>query len=181
MTRLATYPIRNLSNAKLHDALRELRNAVEKLYGTNDRPRARKNARREMLNKLATLRLKIDEDYPAIVERKAPRPRRTPKERMRALVREGWREVVHGQAAFASCGVPIKRVAWNERHEEQPASTYVSGKGWVKPPPVVTVIPYAMFFIPGWAYAIGPDKPAELKAAKKSNTRKRAALAAASL
>lgn len=166
--------IRSTNIADIDDALRALRNACVSLTSTADRPIARRNARKKVLGTLRKIRAVVDEQFPAIVNRSAPRLRRTPKEREKALERAGWvRTSMAGH--FAAAGVPVKRVAWKEVVVSTSPATYVKRKGWVSGATSHTV-KHESLFIPRWAKVIGPHKPTELRAVKKSRTLQKATL-----
>ena len=155
---------------------RNLRRVIMKLDGTADRPIARRNGRRRVLASLRKLRAAIDTTYPAIVNRSEPRTRKSPAERIRALEKAGW--VRHGASslgAYAAAGVPIKHIKWKVVTESKSPATYVKRKGWVHGTTKNTVT-HEVHLIPTWAKAIGPDKPTELRAAKKSIRLRKAAL-----
>lgn len=166
-----------LAHAPLDKRLRTLKGSLRKLYlTTQDRPIARRNARRRVLSALRLMRTTVDEHFPAIVERSAPRERKSPEQRIKALEKAGWiRHSTTSLGAYAAAGVPIKHFKWKVVTESQSPGTYVKGKGWVHGTTKNTVT-HEVHLIPRWAYVIGPDKPTELRAAKKSMKLRKAAL-----
>lgn len=155
---------------------RNLRRMIIKLDGTADRPIARRNARKRVLASLRKLRAAVDTSYPAIVNRSEPRVRKSPAERIRALEKAGWiRHSATSLGAYAAAGVPVKHIKWKVVTESQSPGTYVKGKGWVHGTTKNTVT-HEVHLIPRWAKVIGPDKPTELRAAKKSMKLRKAAL-----
>ena len=173
--------MRLLANDVLDERLRWLRSALNKLEGTEERPRARKTARRRVLAGLRRVREQVDALFPAIVERSAPRARKTGEERVKALKRAGW--VPQGSIAavrFAGAGVPIKHVKWKTQAIVAGERKYIPRKGWVQDQHT-RVDKHEVILAPGWAVAIGADKPSELRAAKKSVTLRKAALVARAL
>lgn len=162
------------------DALRLLRNAFLKLSGTTDRPIARRNARTNVLRALRRARTVLDTNYPAIINRSAPRTRRTPQERLRALEKAGWVQVQSGFVGYAAAGVPCRRISWKETQTSTSPATYVKRKGWVSGKTERTIA-HNTFLVPSWAHVIGPDKPTELRAAKKSRLIQKATLVAEAL
>lgn len=156
---------------------RNLRRALIKLDGTEGRKLARRNARTRVLTSLRKLRAAVDTSYPAIVERSAPRERKSPEQRIKALEKAGWvrRPEASQLVAYAAAGVPIKRLRWKVVTESASPATYVKRKGWVTGKTKNTVT-HEVRMIPAWAAAIGPDKPTELRAAKKSMKLRKVAL-----
>lgn len=139
---------------KTDELLRQLRRDLAKLDGTTDRPIARRNARRRVLGSLRRIRAAVDESFPAIINRTGTK-RLTVDGRIRRLERAGWKYVNPSPWApiCATTGVPAK--------------PHPSGQG-------------QGLYVPGWAVAIGPD-PTKLKAAVRSVTIRRAALATQAL
>lgn len=155
---------------------RNLRRVLIKLDGTEGRKLARRNARTRVLTSLRKLRAAVDTSYPAIVERSAPRERKSPKQRIEMLEKAGWiRHSTTSLGAYAAAGVPIKHFKWKVVTESASPPTYVKGKGWVTGTTKNTVT-HEVHMIPRWAKVIGPDKPTELRAAKKSMKVRKAAL-----
>lgn len=155
---------------------RNLRRALIKLDATEGRRLARRNARTRVLTSLRKLRAAVDTSYPAIVERSAPRERKSPEQRIKALEKAGWiRHSTTSLGAYAAAGVPIKHIKWNVVSESQSPATYVKRKGWVSGTTKNTVM-HEVHLIPRWAKVIGFDKPTELRAAKKSVKLRKAAL-----
>jgi hypothetical protein len=170
-----------LAHQGLDKSLKTLRHTLRKLYLTaNDRPIARRNARRRVLAALRKMREVVDESFPAIVERSAPRVRKSPEQRVKALQAAGWVRVSSIADGYAVTGVPAKVIKWREVQELSTPPTYVKRKGWVNGA-TKTTITHVVRLIPAWAAAIGPDKPSELRAAKKSITLRKAALVAEAL
>jgi hypothetical protein len=171
-----------LAHQGFDKSLTTLRRTLRKLYLTaSDRPIARRNARRRVLTALRKMREVVDESFPAIVERAAPRARKTGKARIAALEKAGWvQETPHGATVFAAAGVPIKHVKWKTPAVVFEERKYVQRKGWVQKQRA-RAVRHEVFLIPAWAAAIGPDKPSELRAAKKSITLRKAALVAEAL
>lgn len=172
-----------LAHQGLDKSLKTLRRTLRKLYlTTSDRPIARRNARRRVLSALRKLREVVDESFPAIVERAAPRARKTGEARVEALKKAGW-GVVQGSIAaarFAGAGVPVKHVKWKTIATIVGERKYVSRIGWVQDQRTRTDNHEAIL-VPGWAIAIGPNKPSELRAAKKSVTLRKAVVVAEAL
>lgn len=155
---------------------RNLRRVLMKLDGTEGRKLARRNARTRVLASLRKIRTALDTSYPAIVNRSEPRARRSPAERIRELEKAGW--VRHGTSslgAYAAAGVPIKHIKCKVETRSASPATYVARKGWVSGHTTNTVT-HEVHLIPRWALVIGPDKPTELRAAKKSVKLRKAAL-----
>lgn len=164
-----------IPHAPLDFEYRNLRRTLIKLDGTADRPRARKNARTRVLASLRKLRAAVDTTYPAIVERSAPRERRSPQARIKALEKAGWVQIKGGFGGYAVAGVRVRRIAWNETQTSTSPATYVKRKGWVSGT-TSHIVGHAVYLVPAWADIIGPDKPTELRAAKKSMKLRKVAL-----
>jgi hypothetical protein len=139
---------------KTDELLRQLRRDLAKLDGTEERPIARRNARRRVLGSLRRIRAYVDESFPAIVDRTGTK-RLTVEGRVKRLERAGWTYM--GQIPWATICATVG----------VPAKPHPSGNG-------------QGIWIPGWARAIGPD-PSKLRAAVKSVTIRRAALATQAL
>ena len=171
-----------LAHQGLNKSLKTLRRTLRKLYlTTSDRPIARRNARRRVLTALRKMREVVDESFPAIVERSAPKARKTGEARVEALEKAGWvRQGSIAAARFAGAGVPVKHVKWKTRAIVAGERKYVPRKGWVTKQST-RVDNHETAFVPAWAHAIGPDKPSALRAAKKSVTLRKAALVAGAL
>jgi hypothetical protein len=151
--------IRNLANVDLDKGLKRLRARLRKLDGTENRPIARRNARRQVLSALSLMRAAVDRLYPAIIERKEVVRLKTTKGRLDRIRRAGWRDVgANAIAQYAGAGVRVRRVVIKD--------------------PVVggTPVERVYWFAPRWAVAIGPNKHRELVEAKRSRTAQRAAL-----
>lgn len=172
----------NLAHLPLHKRLRALRQAMRKLcLTTSDRPIARRNARRRVLAELRRARETVDEFFPAIVERAAPRVRKIGPARVSTLQKAGW--IQQGSIAvarFAAAGVPVKRVKWKTITTVPGERKYVPRKGWVQEQRT-HVEHHEVMLVPAWAIAVGSDKPSELRAAKKSVSLRKAALVAAAV
>lgn len=154
--------IKATGDAKLDERLRNLRATLRKLGGTDARPVARRNARKGVLSALRALRADVDERWPAIIERKNVQRLKTYAGRLARLTRKGWETCdVRDAALFATAGVPVRKVHGYNRGDPTVSTT--------------TLV------VPGWAAAIGPDHPTQLRAAKRSTMEKRAALAADAL
>lgn len=137
--------------------LRKVMIGLRSLEGTADRPIARRNARRRALQALASLRLSMDEQFPAIVSRAGVK-RLTVEGRIARLKRAGWVETGPAQAVhYAAAGVSVRTV------RREPAGT----------PSII--------FVPRWAQVIGCTNPTKLRAAKKSAAVRNAVLAAHAL
>jgi hypothetical protein len=159
----------------IDSSIRELRRHVAKLTATIDRPIARRNARKRVLASLRKIRTLIDDAYPAIVNRSEPRTRRSPAERIKALEKAGWVRVGNISEGYAVAGVPVKVIKWRTIEESESPRTYVKGKGWVSGV-TKTKITHVVRLVPRWAFVIGPDKPFELRAAKRSMKLRKVAL-----
>jgi len=137
---------------------KKLQRAIKRLDGTEDRPRARRNARRRVLAALRAVRAQVDREYPALSVAKAPRKKGLKAvESSTAVVKvmraRGWGIVYEAHedaSSYAVHGIRVRKVR-------------------------------DMLFVPAWAKAIGLDKPAELRAALKSVKLRRAAVAAQAL
>ncbi len=129
----------------------DLERALNTLEGTEDRPIARRNARKRVLAELRKIRAAVDKEYPAIVSRKGVK-RLTLQTRVARLKRAGWSIETHDRAAaFALEKVPTR---------------FVDGVG---------------HFVPNWAHAIGLADRSALRQAVKSRKHRLAALAAHAL
>jgi hypothetical protein len=157
--------IRPTHHAVLDKALRNLRNALVKLDGTADRYQARRNGRNRALTALRRMRTALDESYPSITITREKKRLKTTKGRLDRARREGWADVYgdHDIAAYAAAGVRVKKITVKD----------LIGGG--------EFITRTYWFVPAWAKAIGWQKPSELRAAKRSVTLKRAALATQAL
>jgi hypothetical protein len=133
--------------------LAKLRRSLARLPATADRPIARRNARKLVLSALRIIRAKLDREFPAIVVTRATRRSSDPRARERRLLHAGWRRADELAGEYAAAGVPVRAVPVQNGNA---------------------------LWIPGWAAAIGPN-PTKLRAAKRSVTLQRAALAAALL
>lgn len=132
--------------------LKPLDRALKRLALTTGdlRPIARRNARRHVLGELRRIRKLVDEAAPAIVSRKGVK-RLTGEGQVARLIRASWKRTDEVAGDYAAAGVTVKKI--------------VKGK-------------YAgSLWIPGWAAAIGPDRPGELRKAAKSFSYRRAILA----
>lgn len=171
-----------LAHQGLDKSLKTLRRTLCKLYlTTSDRPIARRNARRRVLTALRKMREVVDESFPAIVERAAPKAKKTGEKRVEALEKAGWvRQGSIAAARFAGAGVPVKHVKWKTTAIVAGERKYIPRKGWVQDQHT-RGDNHEAILVPAWAAAIGPDKPSELRAAKKSVTLRKAALVAEAL
>lgn len=139
----------------------KLGRAIKSLDGTTDRPIARRNARKRVLAALRSLRTALDKEYPAIVSRKEGTKRLTTETRIKRLKRAGWRQVSYGSASnFALEGIPTRRVKLADKN---------------------ALVPVPVYFVPGWAVAVGLADRVELRRALKSRKHRLAALAAEAL
>lgn len=144
--------------------LRKLHAALRTLDGTEDRLIARRNARRRVWSALRAIRATVDAEYPAYPARRAT-CRLTPQGRIARLQRAGWTDVSASVAgAFAAAGVRVRRVVVQ------------GGVGGTAP-----YVRSTRYYVPEWAYAIGPGHPARLRAAKRSAVERRVAIATAAL
>lgn len=133
--------------------LRKLVSRIRKLDGTAERPVARRNARQHVLYALRRVRAMLDEKYPAIVSRAGTQRLKTPEGRRMRLVRRGFVPVsTIDAAAYAAAGVRLM-------------------KGPAAGGDMRTL------FVPRWAFAIGPDSPSKLRAAKKDRALQRSVVA----
>lgn len=127
--------------------VRKLGRALATLEGTADRPIARRNARKRVLQALRAVRGAVDEQFPAIVSRAGVK-RLDPETRAKRLKRAGWVPVPPNVAAtFAAAGAPLRDL----------------GEGGV-------------YYLPRWAMAVGANR-AKLQAARKSLVIRNAAVA----
>ena len=149
---------------------------------TDDRPRARRNARRRVLAAMRALRGAVDEAYPAIIASREGVTHRPPEVRIKALKKALWRIVgVDDAGRFAALGVPVKRVAWTTYEQRATGQrVYVNGVGWKEPKMETVADEHEVLLVPGWAFAIGFDA-ARLREAKKSRKIKNAAVTAEAL
>ena len=91
--------------------LRRLRKTLKGLPGTDDRPIARRNARKRVLQALRIVRGAVDREYPALIVRGTVRRLKTTRGREKRLAREGWCEVTSAQGIyFASLGIRIRKL-----------------------------------------------------------------------
>jgi hypothetical protein len=143
--------------------LAKLRRSLAKLPSTAERPIARRNARKRVLGELRRVRAELDREFPAIVVRATVKRLKTVEGRIKRLERKGWDEVDEPSAAeFAAAGVPLQRHVLTEgRHRYRDLGI--------------------RYYVPGWAVAIGSKNPSKLRAAKRSVTLQRAAVASALL
>ena len=95
--------------------------------------------------------------------------------RARGEVRVGSARSLPRSARTLLRACPIKHIKWKVVTESKSPATYVNRKGWVSGTTKNTVT-HEVHMIPAWAKAIGPDKPTELRAAKKSVKLRKAAL-----
>lgn len=146
--------------------LRAVRKLVVDTADTNTY-RARRNARQRMFAQLRVLRLQFEDAFPAL-PRDKPISRtvlKTARGKIERIRRAGWKDWL-GEAdiaKFAAAGVRIRRVKIKGSEDRAHRFDRV------------------YYFIPAWAAAIGPNKPSELRAAKKSRTLQKAALVAEAL
>ena len=148
------------------DHVRALRRHVIDAVGTNTH-RSRRNARQRVFNQLRALRAQFEEAWPAL-PREKPISRtvlKTARGKLERLRREGWKDWLGESdiAKFAAAGVRVRRVV--VKGDEDRANRFDR----------------VYYFVPAWAAAIGPNKPSELRAAKKSVTLRKAALVAEAL
>jgi hypothetical protein len=158
--------IRPIDVPRLDAALKDLRNMLDGLGGTEDRPRARKNGRARALTALRRVRLALDATYPTLkVARGQPRRLLTARGRLDRLRRDGWKDVFGDSdaAKFASAGVRVRRIV-----VEHAAPGTASTKR-------------TYYFVPAWAHAIGSGHSTALREAKRSKKLRDAALAAEAL
>jgi hypothetical protein len=134
------------SNPVLDKAVARLAKALRSCQGTADRPRARKSARARSLSALRLVRAALDREFPSIVVRGTVTRLKTVRGREERLAAAGWRRTDELAGAYAAAGVPVKRIRWKD----------LSGRS------------EESLWVPDWAAAIGPDKPTQLRAAKKS-------------
>lgn len=158
-----------LPDTDLDKALRRLRSRLRKLPATEGRPLARRNARRAVLSAMSLMRAAVDRLYPRLVVGAGkPKTRLTVRGRQERLKRRGLRYVTDSDAGhYAMAGVPVTRLKYKVVRNAGTALETVD-----------TVID---LYVPGWAVAIGLYKPSQLRAAKRSRTLQRAALATAAL
>lgn len=155
-----------MDTERLDEALKRIRHATRALPKTQDRPIARRNARKRVLAAVRAFRAVLDESFPAIIVKGKVVRLKTFEGRLARLKKAGWTMVDNGYiAGYALAGVRVKRVYHKDPGER--GQSYIG------------------YFIPAWAWAIAKGMPevhqAELRAAKKSNKLKRAAQAAAFL
>jgi len=153
--------VKTTGNKDFDTWLARLRGRLRKLATTTaDDPAGRRRGRRGALSALSLLRAAMDRQFPAIIVKRKFTRLKTFDGRAARLKKAGWvmvdRDVTPG---YAAAGIAVKRL----EHTEKGRGTNI---GW---------------FVPGWAYAIAGNGAhrfqRELRAAKKSLTEKRAALA----
>jgi len=147
--------ITSTNNETFDEYLRQLSAGIRSLTGTDGRARARGTARKRVLKALRNVRRVLDEQAPAIIERKSVERLKTYEGRAGRLQRKGYIPVHERAAAiFASAGVPIRRLV------------HVDTRG-------TSIGIYA----PAWAVAIGHENVTKLRQAKKSVVIQKAILA----
>lgn len=153
--------MKTTGNSDFDKGLKRLRTRLAQLARTTaEDPSGRRRGRRGALSALSLLRAAMDRQFPAIIVKRKFVRLKTFEGRAARLKKAGWTmvssDVIPG---YATAGVTAKRL----EHVEKGRGTHV---GW---------------FIPTWAVAIAGTEPVrfqkELRAAKKSVTEKRAALA----
>lgn len=142
------------------EALRKLTAGIRSLDGTDGRARARGTARKHVLQALRRIRRVLDEQAPAIIERRVGERLKTFEGREARLLKRGY---VHASerdcAIFAAAGVPIRRLVHKTVHDGKTLSTT------------------SALFVPAWAIAIGSANVTKLRQAKKSIVLQKAILA----
>jgi hypothetical protein len=126
----------------------KLRSALKRLDGTEDRPIARRNARARVLGSMRLIRAVLNREYPAIKVAKTVVRLKTDRGRLDRLTRAGWKLVMNA-SSYAAAGVPVRELWLTAEMRSASTSNH-------------------RLFVPDWAVAIGPDKPAQLRAAKRS-------------
>ncbi len=124
-------------------------------------PQAKRNARTAVLNALRALKRAVDREYP-VQRRNAgkPRKRRTPEQRAKALVKQGYILITnsHAIATLAAAGIKIVKIQRGELGKSLPD-----------------------IYGPRWAVVIASKYPRKLAAAKRSTAVRKELLAAADL
>lgn len=137
--------------AAFDQALDKCVKALRKLDGTDNRPIARRNARKRVLGALRSLRAAVDEEAPAIVVRGKVTRLKSRLGREARLRRAGY--VPDYESLGRLCGalrIPMKM------------SVHKGAR---------------TMWIPNWVQAIGPHDVAQLRAAKKNLGLRKAVLA----
>lgn len=143
---------------RLEPAYRELARALARMEEEQGIV-ARRNAHQAYTKAESKLRQLIDEHYPQ--QRKQPkqrRKRRTPRERVRHLTRNGWKGLITSTMVtrLAAKGIKIERIRFPATRENQDDGFELLG--------------------PAWAVTIASLAPEKLEAAKRSIKERKAIL-----